>query len=118
MVMDGGCRVDADVIAAVLPPMTIAVAEGARLICVPPIVKAGPPGDSVWPEIRNWDLELAVMIDEPRVMDRAWREGAAAITAVLLPMTIAVAEGARLNFVPPIVKAEPPGDRVWPETIN
>ena len=41
--------------AKVLPPITTSEAEGARLNAVPLIVRAGPPGERVWPAMMNSD---------------------------------------------------------------
>ena len=95
----------------VLAPISMAEAEGARLNFVLLIVRAGPPGERVWPPMRNSDWAFAVRVEEPRVIEGGW-DRVVLRGMVLLPMTMAVAEGARLSWVPPIARAEPPGERV------
>lgn len=61
----------------VTPLTTMAVAERARETVVPSMVRAGPPGFSVWPEMTNWELELGVRVWCPIVT--GMRTGASVI---------------------------------------
>lgn len=56
----------------------MAVADGARESAVPSMVRAGPPGERVFPlPIRNWEAELAVMWEPWKVRTAADRVEAA-----------------------------------------
>src|SRR5204862_5751193 len=54
-------------IGTVLDPTTTAVPPGARLIGVPAVVMAGPPGETVWPPTAKPPAEFAVMVWPPAV---------------------------------------------------
>lgn len=104
----------------VLSLMTILDADGARLIGVPDIVIAEPPGNNVWEPMINSAFEFAVMIEDPNVIEgSAGRAGdGLARLIVVLPMMISDAEGARLIFVPDNDIAGPPGTSVCPDMTN
>ena len=70
------------------------------------------PGVSVCPAITYAPAALGVMVPEPMV--RRGREVAELRGIVLVPITICVADGARLSRVPETVIAGPPGIRVCP----
>jgi hypothetical protein len=103
--------------AAVLDPITTAVAPGAKLIGVPETVIAGPPGTRVCDPIMKFVAEFAVIVFEPTVMTGRGLF-CAAMAAVLDPTTIAVAPGAKLIAVPETVIAGLPGARVWDPTTK
>ena len=101
-----------------LVPITICVAEGARLRRVPETVIAGPPGVSVCPAITYAPAALGVMVWEPIVREGGWEDGTAGLRGiVLVPMRTSVPLGARLSRVPETVIAGPPGMSIWPSII-
>jgi hypothetical protein len=76
----------------------------------------------VWEPMTNWLAEFAVSVCEPRVMTGGEvtppRFFGGGMPKVLVPITIAVALGARLIGVPETVIWGPPGTRVWEPMIN
>lgn len=93
-----------------MPSMTIADADGAKLMNFPETVMAEAPGISVWPPITYSEAVLAVM-GLPSIVrtgnnEGEWRE-------VAVPsMTIADAEGAKPTVVPETARAGAPGTSV------
>lgn len=100
----------------VLPPITTAVAEDASDTSVPPSVIGAPPGTSVCPETIYCVWAFAVITEPPIVITVGVSVAAGVATGgikvVTLPMTIAVAEGAREIGTEEIIMADPPGTRV------
>lgn len=81
---------------------------------MPDTVIWGPPGMRVWVPIMNSPAEFAVSVCGPSVITCASpRPLDGVMDIVLVPITTAVAPGARLIGVPETVIAEPPGTRVW-----
>ena len=112
MVSTGAAVTDGVEMNFVLPPMTIADADGANEISVPLTVIARPPGMRVWLPIMYSEALLAVtgwllMVSGATVTDGV------EMKFVLPPMTIAEADGANEISVPLTVMAGPPGMRVW-----
>lgn len=97
----------------VLLPTTTWVPPGARLIPVPEIVTAGPPGASVSLPATYCDALFAVKVSAPTVNAGAPAE----LRTIVLPaMMIALAEGARDTSVPCTLIGGAPGVSVWPPT--
>ena len=97
----------------VLLPTKTWLPLGARLMRVPDIVTAGPPGMSVCPSITYCDALFAVIVSDPTVKAGALVE----CRAMVLPaITIALAEGASDTLVPSMLITGAPGVSVWPAT--
>lgn len=98
--------------AAVIPPMTIYDADGARLISVPEILMPEDPGISVWLPIKYSEALLGNNV-VPSMVSGGRGLALPVRVAVVLPMTIFDADGARLIGVPEILMPEAPGISVW-----
>ena len=105
---------DADADAADPDDLVDAAASSAPIKDAGTTIPAAP-GVSVCPAITYAPAALGVMVWDPMV--RRGREAVGLRGIVLVPITICVADGARLSRVPEIVIAGPPGVRVCPAII-